>query len=90
MSVIVPPRSDEINLSDSIDDEEIEFHDSPNDLFDADVELREVRSIYRNFKNSGCIFSTWESLLLLQYPFVTVHLNTTFNFTALFLSMNNI
>ncbi|EJD76373.1 CBR-HIM-6 protein [Loa loa] len=33
-----PSRCDEIYLNDSVDDEEIEFHDSPNDLFDADVD----------------------------------------------------
>ncbi|KAL3997959.1 ATP-dependent DNA helicase RecQ family protein [Acanthocheilonema viteae] len=38
------PRYNEIYLSDSLDGEEIEFHDSPNDLSDADMEPDEVTS----------------------------------------------
>ncbi|VDK62999.1 unnamed protein product, partial [Onchocerca ochengi] len=34
----------EICLNDAVDDEEIEFHDSPNDFFDADMEPDEVTS----------------------------------------------
>ncbi|VDK71383.1 unnamed protein product [Litomosoides sigmodontis] len=39
-----PPQHDQAYFTDSFDGEEIEFHDSPNDLFDADIELDEVTS----------------------------------------------
>ncbi|KAM3721249.1 RecQ-like DNA helicase [Dirofilaria immitis] len=35
-------RYDEIYINDSVDNEEIEFRDSPNDVFDADMELDEI------------------------------------------------
>uniref|UniRef100_A0A0R3RS88 DNA 3'-5' helicase n=1 Tax=Elaeophora elaphi TaxID=1147741 RepID=A0A0R3RS88_9BILA len=45
VSIISDPlRCDKICRCNSLDGEEIEFHDSPNDLFDADMEPYEVMS----------------------------------------------
>ncbi|CAG9536194.1 unnamed protein product [Cercopithifilaria johnstoni] len=49
-----PPRYDEMYLNDSFDGKEIEFHDSPNDFFDADMEPDEILLVTNNERLVTC------------------------------------